>query len=282
MVIGSHLILMYMGLVRSICLLIAMLSCHPGWAQERKSSDDFLDLFEPRNQISSQHILEFWGYHNNDGGGTYDDTLKLRYYQPLNIQGWRGTLRLDSSYVSNYGPSQPNQFSGQYQAGTTMMTIWGNPPDIFHQWNGTIGARIIFPFGASGQWAAGPQISTIYKPIEGSKTAFSDFSPLARYMYGFSNGNATSLNSGQQPLLRSLYLFPTIGINLSPSTQIRFWDENGMVYNTAGGGWFVPIDAMITQRLTKHTLIAIGAAKQVIQTYQQYNWSFYGKLSMNF
>ena len=46
MVIGSHLILMYMGLVRSICLLIAMLSCHPGWAQEIKSSDDFLDLFE--------------------------------------------------------------------------------------------------------------------------------------------------------------------------------------------------------------------------------------------
>lgn len=280
--IGSHLILMYMVLTRTICITIGLLACYPSWAQEEKSSNDFLDLYEPRNQLSSQHILEFWGYHNNDGGGTYDDTLKLRYYQPLDIQGWRGTLRLDSSYVSTYGPSQPHQFAGQYQAGTTMMTIWGNPPDIFGQWNGTIGARIISPFGASGQWAAGPQISTIYKPAEGANTVFSDFSPLARYMYGFSNNSATNSNSGQQPLLRSLYLFPTIGINLSPSTQIRFWDENGMVYNTAGGGWFVPIDAMITQRLTKHTLIAIGAAKQVVQTYSQYNWSFYGKLSINF
>ena len=271
-----------MVLARGLYVFLAFWTCSLSWAQESQATDDFLDLYSPKSQVSTRYILEFWGYHDNDGGGVYDDTLKLRYYQPLTISDWKGTLRLDTSYVSTYGVNQPNQFAGQYSAGTTMLTIWGNPPDILQNWRGTLGARIIFPFGNSGQWAVGPQIGTVYKSNEGSQSAFSDFSPLARYMYGFSGNSAATSSSSQTPLLRSLYLFPTVGINLSPSTQIRFWDENGMVYNTAGGGWFVPLDAMITQRLSKHTLIAIGASKQVIQTFNQYNWSVYGKLSINF
>ena len=271
-----------MVLARLLCLFLVCLTCTLSSAQESQPTDDFLDLYPLKNQISTRHILEFWGYHNSDGDGKYDDTLKLRYYQPLKIQDWRGTLRLDTSYVSTYGPTQPNQFAGQYSAGTTMLTIWGNPPDILQKWGGTLGARIIFPFGNSGQWAVGPQIANIYKLTDGANSHFSDFSPLVRYMYGFAANAASAPGSNPPTPLRSLYLFPTIGINLSSSTQIRFWDENGMVYNTAGGGWFVPLDAMITQRLSKHTLIAIGASKQVIQTFNQYNWSVYGKLSMNF
>jgi hypothetical protein len=271
----------YMVLARLFFLLTFILIHQVGWTQEDPKPGNIFGLYEVADQISQQSILEFWGYHDNDGGGVYDNTLKMRYYQPLSISDWKGTLRLDTSYVSTYGVNQPNQFAGQYSAGTTMLTIWGNPPDILQKWGGTLGARIIFPFGSSGQWAIGPQVATSYKPSTDSKSPLSDFSPLVRYMYGFSS-SSTASSSNPTPLLRSLYLFPTVGINLSPSTQIRFWDENGMVYNTAGGGWFVPLDAMITQRLSKHTLIAIGASKQLIQTYQQYNWSIYGKLSMNF
>jgi hypothetical protein len=45
---------------------------------------------------------------------------------------------------------------------------------------------------------------------------------------------------------------------------------------------YVLIDAMVTHRLNQHFLVALGASKQVVQTYQQYDWSFYGKLSFNF
>jgi len=271
-----------MPFARTICLLIAVFIFDLCLAQEDQNSGNLLGLHEVSNQISSQQILELWGYHNNNGSSSSNDTVNLRYYQPLKIEDWRGTLRLDSSYISTYGPNQPNQFAGQYQAGTTMLTLWGNPPDLLKKWGGTLGGRIIFPFGTSGQWAIGPQMGTVYKPAEGSNSLVSDFSPLARYMYGFSGNTASTSNTNQTPLLRNLYLFPTIGLNLSPSTQIRFWDENGMVYNTAGGGWFVPLDAMLTQRISKHTLLAIGASKQIIQNYQQYNWSLYGKLSINF
>lgn len=269
--------------MRAIFLLIIMLSSNLSYADQSKFSGDFLGLKEENGQSSTQRVLEFWGYHNYDGSENYDDTLKLRYYQPLKVGDWDGTLRLDTSYVSSYGPTQPAQTTGQYSAGNTMLTIWGNHPGILENWGGTLGGRVIFPFGNSGQWAVGPQIGSIYRPPEGSTSALSDFSPLARYMYGLNTkNNSGTANSMQSPLLRSLYLYPTIGINIVPNTQIRFWDENGIIYNSAGGGWFVPIDAMITHRLSKNFLFAVGAAKQVVQTYQQYDWSVYGKVSFNF
>lgn len=155
-----------------------------------------------------------------------------------------------------------------------MLTVWGGLPD----WRANLGARVIFPFGQSNQWAMGPQISTSLAPASSNKSVLADFSPLIRYLYGFdSKGNAA-----QNPLLRNFYAFPTLGFKLTENTQIRLWDENGVVYNTTGGGWFVPVDAMLTQRINQHFSFAIGASKQVIQTYQQYNWSLYGKVSLNF
>jgi hypothetical protein len=54
------------------------------------------------------------------------------------------------------------------------------------------------------------------------------------------------------------------------------------LYNSAGGGWFVPIDAMVAHRINKHFLFAVGASKHVIQSYYQYDWSVYSKVSLNF
>ncbi|MEN9945411.1 MAG: hypothetical protein RLY18_1369, partial [Pseudomonadota bacterium] len=168
-------------------------------------------------------------------------------------------------------------------AGNTMLTIWGMPPDFFPKWNLNLGGRIIFPFGNNGQWAVGPQVSASFVPQSPSQSLLSDFSPLARYMYGFdSKNNSFAANPSQPPLLRTLQLYPTIGLQLSPSTQIRFWDENGVLYNTAGGGWFVPLDAMVTHSISKHLLFAVGASKQVVQTFKSYDWSIYGKVSLRF
>ncbi len=253
-------------------------------ADESQFSGGFVNREQASDQHSSQRVLEFWGYHDTFGGQTQSDTLKLRYYQPLQFDRWQGTMRLDTSYVSTYGPTLSEQSSGTYNAGNTMLTVWGNHPNIFKSWNGTLGGRIIFPFGNNGQWAAGPQIGTIFVPAEDSKSRLSDFSPLLRYMYGFdTKSNSFANNPNQPPLVRNLNIFPTLGFNILPDTQIRFWDENGIAWNTGGGGgWFVPIDAMVTHRLNKSFLFAVGASKQVVQSYPVYNWSFYGKLSFNF
>ncbi|OYY06541.1 MAG: hypothetical protein B7Y67_18875, partial [Polynucleobacter sp. 35-46-11] len=97
-------------------------------ADESKFSGGFLNLEKASDQYSSQRVLEFWGYHNAFGEQTQSDTLKLRYYQPLQFDRWRGTMRLDTSYVSTYGPTLSEQSSGTYNAGNTMLTVWGNHP----------------------------------------------------------------------------------------------------------------------------------------------------------
>lgn len=230
-------------------------------------------------QLSKDRVLEFWGYHNYLGDDQYQNTLKLRYYNPLEAGDWRGRLRIDTSYVANYTSNSNVSNSGQYSAGNTMLTVWGQDRTFLKPLGALVGGRIVFPFGNNGQWAAGPQLSWTFSPQVDSLLHVTDFSPLIRYMYSFGDKNPTW---SQPPPQRALQLFPTLGFQITPSTMLRLWDENGAVYNSAGGGWFVPIDAMITHRLTKNWVVAIGASKQVVQTYSQYDWSAYGKISFNF
>lgn len=254
-----------------LCIHTTMVS-----ATDQTPSASILGLVNASQERSKDHILEFWGYHDYEGSQNYLDTLKLRYYNPLHFGDWHGTMRLDTAYTASYGPQQSAQSTGTYSANNAMVTIWGGKVD----WLGNIGARVIAPLSNTGQWLAGPQVSTSFTPANRGQNVLSDISPLARYMIGF-NAKAPS-GSSTPPLISRLELYPTVGLNLGPSTQIRFWDENGILYNAAGGGWFVPIDAMVTQRLNKNVLLAIGGAKQVVQTYQSYNWSVYGKISLSF
>ena len=234
-------------------------------------------------QLTNSKVLEFWGYHNYDGHDNYQNILKLRYYNPLEAGDWRGRIRLDTAWASNYNSISSANNSGQYSAGNTMVTIWGQDRTFLKPLGALVGARVIFPFGNNGQWAVGPQLGWSFVPEIDSMLHVTDFSPLMRYMYGFdTKNNSQTINPGQPPLSRNLQIFPTIGFQLSPNTMLRFWDENGAVYNSAGGGWFVPIDAMVTHRLTKHWVFAVGASKQVVQTYRQYDWSTYAKVSYNF
>jgi hypothetical protein len=235
-----------------------------------------LGLINASQDRSQDHTLEFWGYHDYESSQNYVDTLKLRYYNPLNIGDWHGTLRLDTADSSVYGSQSPSQGSGTYSADNVMVTIWGGKAG----WLGNLGARVFAPLSNTGQWLAGPQVSTSFVPANKERSLLADISPLARYMFGF-NAKAPA-GASPPPLASRLELYPTVGLNLGPNTQIRFWDENGAVYNAAGGGWFVPIDAMLTQRLSKNLLVALGGAKQVVHTYQLYQWSLYGKVSLTF
>jgi hypothetical protein len=243
-----------------------------------------LSKFDNDSQkLSNDRVLEFWGYKTSDGSNNFQNALTLRYYNPLELGDWRGRLRLDTSVVSSYNLDTSRSNSQQYFSGNTMLTVWGQDKDFLNPLGALVGARVIFPFGNNGQWSVGPQLSWTFTPEVDTILNVTDFSPLLRYMYSFdTNKNSYAVNPGQPPLSRYLQIFPTVGFELSPKTMLRFWDENGMAYNAAGGGWFVPLDAMVTHRLTKNLVLALGASKQLLQTYPQYNWTAYGKVSLNF
>jgi hypothetical protein len=52
-------------------------------ADDSKFLGGFFNLEKASDQYSSRRVLEFWGYHDTYGEQTQSDTLKLRYYQPL-------------------------------------------------------------------------------------------------------------------------------------------------------------------------------------------------------
>ena len=264
-----------MRFLRALTFFLACIFAVIACATEQAPTP-ILGLINTSQERSQDRTLEFWGYHEYDGSQNYADTLKLRYYNPVNLGNWHGMLRLDTAYTATYGPQLPVQSSGTYSPNNAMLTIWGGQAG----WLANVGARIVAPLSNSGQWLAGPQVSTSFKPAGNGQNVLSDISPLARYMIGFDAKAPSGVSP--PPLASRLELYPTIGLNLSPNTQLRFWDENGAAYNAAGGGWFVPIDAMVTHRLNKNLLFAIGGAKQVVQTYQLYNWSVYGKIAVSF
>lgn len=234
-------------------------------------------------KLSDDRVLEFWGYHNYQGNDQYQNTLRLRYYNPLAAGNWRGRIRLDTAMVSNYSSDPAMGGSRQYSAGQTMVTLWGQDKSFLNPLGALVGVRAIFPFGDNGQWAVGPQFSWSYVPDVKTVFNVTDFSPLVRYMYGFdTKNNSFSVNPTQPPLQRVLQLYPTMGFAISPDITVRIWDENGIIYNSAGGGWFLPLDAMVLHRLTKNLVFAVGGTKQVVQTYRQYDWSVYAKISLNF
>lgn len=110
-------------------------------------------------QLSGNKVLEFWSYHNYDGNDNYQNILKLRYYNPLSAGNWRGRIRLDTSYSSNYNSISSVNNAGQYSAGNTMVTIWGQDQTFLKPLGALVGGRVIFPFGNNGQWAVGPQLN---------------------------------------------------------------------------------------------------------------------------
>ncbi|MEN9902124.1 MAG: hypothetical protein RL651_788 [Pseudomonadota bacterium] len=242
----------------------------------------YLKVENDTADYSRQRIVELWGYNNYQGDASYSETLRLRYYEPLDVGRWQGTMRLDTAEVWNRGPTYAAENNGQHSPGNTMITVWGNHPDILPQTGVNIGGRVIFPFGNNGQWAIGPQLGSVFRPLD-PLSLLADISPTVRYMYGFdTKNNSLASNPRQPPMLRNLQIYPTFGIRIKPGTQLRFWDENGLQYNTRGDSWFIPADAMITHELNKQFLVALGGSGALVNTYQQYTWSVYGKISYKF
>jgi hypothetical protein len=254
-------------------------------AQPTPAAHDWLGMENVSERYSAEPIVELWYYHQKMATGAFSNMATLRYYQPIHnpFNQWRGMIRFDQSYFNSFGPTYDSPESNRYQRGNTMMTIWGNHPGLFPNWHGDLGFRVVFPVGNQGQWAVGPQAGVSYqtrKP-EG-QMGLADFSPLVRIMFGFNIKGNPLTTADQPPPERLVQFFPALGFDLSPNTQVRLWDENGLAFSPTGSRWFVPLDAMLTHKVTKNLVMAIGASKSVVSTYPQYNWSVYGKVAWYF
>lgn len=279
------------GLALAGIVMCAVLLSNPRGASAQPTDaldpqyNAWLDMENVSERYVDEPIVELWYYHQSLSTGAYSNMGTLRYYHPIrNPWGpWKGMFRFDQSYFNSYGPGINDSTSERYQRGNTMITVWGNHPNLFANWHGDLGFRVVFPVGNQGQWAVGPQAGMSYQTRKpAGKVGLSDFSPLARFMFGFNIKNDRFLKADEPPPERRLTLFPTLGFDLSPNTQLRLWDENGMTYSPSGGKWFIPIDAMITHKVGNHLVLSLGVSRSVVDTFKQYKTNIYGKVSWYF
>ena len=255
-------------LTRCLCVALAAL----GSAGFAKAADTTNDGW-----------LETWAYRTADTPNSFSNMVQVRYYQPFTIprapDGWQGMMRLDTSMVSNSGPVFPGESGNQFNLGNTRLTLWANTPDLGADIRASGGFRISAPSGtnpnySAAQWLAGPQAGLTWAPNNAG--LFTDFSPLARYMMGF-----TAVSPLANPLKRGLELYPSIGLRFSDRITMRLWDENPIVLNTNNGTWFLPIDAYATYEFNRHWAASLGGAKRLTNT-SQYDWSGYGRIVYRF
>ena len=235
-------------------------------------------------QANDHGWLETWAYRTADTPNSFSNMVQVRYYQPFAIphasDGWQGMMRLDTSIVSNSGPTFPGASAGQFNPGNTRLTLWANTPEIAANTRAAAGFRISAPTGdknpnySAGQWLAGPQAGLTWAPQ--GYGVFTDFSPLARYMMGFS-----AVSTQVTTLKHSLEFYPSIGLRFSERLTARLWDENPVEFNSNNGTWFLPVDAYLTYELTKHWAASLGGAKRLTNT-SQYDWSGYGRVVYRF
>lgn len=228
--------------------------------------------------------LETWGYRTADTPNSFTNMVQVRYYQPFAIPGtqpdWQGMMRLDTSIVSNSGPAFPGESGGQFNPGNTRLTLWTNTPEIASHTRASAGFRVSAPTGdknpnySAGQWLGGPQAGLSWAPKDTG--IFTDFSPLARYMMGFS-----AVSAQVTTLKRSLELYPSIGLRFSDRISARLWDENPIVFNSNNGVWFLPIDAYVSYEFTRHWSASLGGTKRLTNT-SQYDWGGYGRVVYRF
>ena len=73
-----------------ITILVMIHASAFGAEDEDKFSAEFQNVSK---EYSRSRILEFWGYHDYHGNQNYADTLKLRYYQPLDIGSFQANQK---------------------------------------------------------------------------------------------------------------------------------------------------------------------------------------------
>jgi len=229
------------------------------------------------SSLHEHEIIKLFAFKSRLDDGSYRNTLQLRYYHPFQANDvHQTTLRLDAGFYTNDGHSLPEFSLTDLHLDSVKFTFSAKGAHLSENWQSTFGFRTILPIGSSNQLVLAPQIGAVYKPDHGTRSIFSDFSPLIRYLQGVDPKD----NSAKRR--RHVELYPTLGFQLGSKTRLRLWDEYGIEYNTRNGRWLIPIDAMLIQQLTEHQHVAIGFSKALAKSNEQYDWTLYGNLTFYF
>jgi hypothetical protein len=218
--------------------------------------------------------------HEDDPEGSHQWKWVLRYQRPWLLPGdWKLTWRFDFPllYTNAVGPANRD---GDYDVGIgdVLGQFAFTTPDIVPNLSFNFGFRLVAPTGGkrpfgSSQWKAAPQFGFSYETTPAPGYTL-ELAPLVRYFHGFGTTRSGVTTT------RDYYVYPTITLSLPGDWAVALWDENPPIYGARANAWFVPLDIMVSKKISPRFSFGLGAAVKLIDDYPQYKYMIYGRVSI--
>jgi hypothetical protein len=225
--------------------------------------------------------LDNWFYYVD----SYFDSATVQYrprvFVPFDFaRGWTFVQRADLPfyYTDALGPANPDG-DWKFRVGDFMIEEILNTPEVAPNMRLFGSVRLVFPTGGefpfgADQWQVAPAVGLIYsRPDLWRGTTFF---PLARYFFGF------DAQSPGVTEIRRLDLFPTVIFGLAPGWALHLYPENPISYNDQTHKWFVPIDVLVTHRVSKSFEFGVGGAVPIVDDDRAYRWLVQARLTFYF
>jgi hypothetical protein len=244
-------------------------------------SDHYVASAAAEDSLPVRFRAEVWDFYQNNADGSDENKVDLRFYQTARLlHGGLLTIREDLPIITT-DKTGPQNSNGEWLTGIGDAFVQAliATPEVATNLSLEFGGRLVFPTGGlppfgTGNYQVAPTVAANLRIPDFASGL--EISPTARYFTSFA-----AAYDGASPVPK-LELFPKVAVGLNEAWSVGLWLENPIVYDDLTNEWFVPLDAMITGRLTDRLVVAIGGAVKLIDDYPQYDQMVYGRLSVRF
>ena len=218
-----------------------------------------------------------WLFYQQNFGNTARWQYRPRLFIPYALgDGWTFTQRLDLPfyYTDASGPANPGG-DWKSRASDFLVEEIFDTPEVAKNLRLRGSLRLVVPTGGESpfgadQWqvaagfGANWRLPDVWRGVS--------VEPYARYFYGFAAGDPGVTTR------RSWNIFPTVSFGLSETWSLVVYPEQGITYNERTHKWFVPVEAMLTKRLSKTWEYSFGGAYELVSDEPSFRWVVQGRL----
>jgi hypothetical protein len=222
--------------------------------------------------------LDNWLFYQSNYGDSARWQYRPRLFVPYAFgNGWTLTSRADLPlyYTDAKGPANPDG-DWKFRASDFLVEEALDTPEVAKNLRLRGSLRLVFPTGGeppfgADQWQIVPGAGFNWRLPDAWRGV--TISPYARYFHGFDAG------SDRLTTKRSWNIFPTVTFGLTEKWSVAFYPEQGLTYNDRTNKWFVPVEAMFSNRVSKGFEYSFGGAYAVVKDDPAYRWVFQSRLT---
>ncbi len=222
-----------------------------------------------------------WFYYQENYGDSARWQYRPRVFIPFAFgDGWTFTQRIDVPfyYTDATGPANPSG-DWKFRISDALVEEILDTPDVAKNLRLRTSVRLVMPTGGqspfgSDQWQVAPGFGANWRLPELWKGV--SVIPYVRYFYGFDAGSPSVTT------VRKWNFFPEVVVNLSEKWAIDFYPEQGISYNDRNNKWFVPIEAMFLNRVSKTFNYSVGGAYALVDDDKSYRWLIQARFTFLF